>query len=58
MSPLAKRQRLRALMARHKLTCRQIADLACVQPQTVRAWRAGQRNMTAGTLKLIELALQ
>lgn len=43
------------LMKKYKLRARRVAEITGVKEQTVRAWRAGLRNVPEYALKLINL---
>lgn len=55
-------RRLVALMKKHRLTVREVAELLYVSPVTVQHWRAsegavGYRNMPKGYLELLQIKL-
>lgn len=56
----SKTEKLRAIMAQHALTAREVADLLKVSPQTVRIWRleTTQRPIPDTKLRLLDLELK
>lgn len=53
-----KRAKLKRIMARHALTSVQIAKLVMYQPQTVREWRTGKREVPQRALRLLAFELK
>lgn len=53
-----KRAKLKRIMARHDLSSVEIGRLTMYQPQTVREWRTGKREVPQRALRLLAFELK
>ena len=54
----ANRRRLRRLMKKHKLNCREVAELLGYSHQHVRAWHSGQKRPSDIALAYLSVSLR